>query len=221
MNRFLKFGEGRYGVALLLLLASMVLVMAAGSGTWAETLTMTIQSLALIASIRAALPGGRLRASIGMVIALGVLVVWSQAIFVDRVDAAIVPAATFLLVLIATPVITFGLIKQVRDVGSISIHTMMGVICIYLLLSLAFASSFALVDASIDDPFFKQGEEWSSLRNYLYYSLTTITTVGMGDLTPSGDLGRSLTASEALIGQIYIVTVVALIVGNIGLKRRN
>lgn len=208
-------------MALLLLLASMVLVMAAGSGTWAETITMTMQSLALIASIRAALPGGPLRALIVGVITFGILVVWVQAAFVDRVDPAVVPAATFLLVLIATPIIIWGLIKEVRDVGAISIRTMMGVICIYLLLSLAFASSFAVVDASIDDPFFEQGAEWSSLRNYLYYSLTTITTVGIGDLTPSGDLGRSLTASEALIGQIYIVTVVALIVGNIGLKRRS
>ncbi len=214
-------GEGRYGIALLLLLASMVLVMATGSGTWAETATTTMQALALIASLRAALPAGPLRSVPEVVVCLGVVLIWIQAIFVDRVDPAVVPATTFSLVLIATPVITWGLVKQVRDIGSISIHTMMGVICIYLLLSLAFASSFALVDASVDDPFFSQGAEWSSLRNYLYYSLTTITTVGMGDLTPAGDLGRSLTASEALIGQIYIVTVVALIVGNIGWRRRN
>lgn len=213
-------GEGRYGVALLLLLASMILVMATGSGTWPETVTMTMQSLALIASLRAALPAGPLRAGLATIVCAGVLVVWFQAIFIDRVEPAIVPTAALLLVLIATPVITWGLVNQVRESGSISIHTMLGVICIYLLLSLAFASSFALVDTSVDDPFFAQGAEWSSLRNYLYYSLTTITTVGIGDLTPSGDLGRSLTASEALIGQIYIVTVVALIVGNIGLRRK-
>ena len=46
----------------------------------------------------------------------------------------------------------------------------------------------------------------------------TITTTGYGDLTPATDLGRSLAIAEALTGQIYLVTVVAAIVG--GLSRR-
>ena len=41
------------------------------------------------------------------------------------------------------------------------------------------------------------------------------TTVGYGDLVAATDLGRSVAISEALIGQIYLVTVVALIVGNL------
>lgn len=212
-------GEERYGVALVLLLASMVLVMATGSGTWAETITMTLQGLALIATLRAARPGARMRTGLGALVLLGIAIVWIQAIFTDRVDSAVVPATTMSLVLIATPVIAWGLIRQVRELGTISVHTMMGVICIYLLLSLAFASGFAVVDTIGGDPFFEEGAEWSTLRNYLYFSLTTITTVGIGDLTPSSDLGRSLTASEALIGQIYIVTVVALIVANLGRRR--
>jgi hypothetical protein len=44
--------------------------------------------------------------------------------------------------------------------------------------------------------------------------------VGYGDLTPAGDLGRMLAATEALLGQIYLVTVVALLVANIGRGRR-
>jgi hypothetical protein len=41
----------------------------------------------------------------------------------------------------------------------------------------------------------------------------------MGDLTPATQLGRALTGAEALIGQIYMVTVVAVIVGNLGRSR--
>ena len=212
-------GEERYGVALALLLASMVLVMATGSGTWAEVANTAMQGLALIASLRAAWPAGRLRAGLNVLIVLGILIVCAQAILENRVDRWVVPATTISLVLLATPVVASGLIRQVRRSGVITLHTMMGVICIYLLLSLAFASSFALVDAAGGEPFFREGPEWSSLRNYLYFSLTTITTVGMGDLVPARDLGRALTASEALIGQIYIVTVVALIVANIGRRR--
>ena len=43
-----------------------------------------------------------------------------------------------------------------------------------------------------------------------------MTTTGFGDLTAAYDLGRSLAVTEALFGQIYLVTVVALIVGNLG-----
>ena len=50
--------------------------------------------------------------------------------------------------------------------------------------------------------------------------MTTITTLGIGDLTPATDLGRSLTGLLTLIGQIYLVTVVALIVGNLGRRAR-
>jgi hypothetical protein len=52
----------------------------------------------------------------------------------------------------------------------------------------------------------------------LYFSFTTLTTVGYGDLTARTDLGHTLAVFEALIGQIYLVTVVSLIVGN--LRRR-
>ena len=47
----------------------------------------------------------------------------------------------------------------------------------------------------------------------------TITTVGYGDFTAAGSLGRMLAVTEALIGQIYLVTVVALLVSNIGGER--
>lgn len=47
----------------------------------------------------------------------------------------------------------------------------------------------------------------------MYYSLTTITTLGYGDLATTHPLGRLLSASEALIGQVYLITFVAMIVG--------
>ena len=96
---------------------------------------------------------------------------------------------------------------------------MMGVLCIYLLMGLAFASGFARIEGVGNEPFFRSGDGSETLSNYLYFSLTTITTAGLGDFAPRGDLGRSLTAAEALIGQIYLVTVVAVIVANLGRKR--
>jgi hypothetical protein len=50
---------------------------------------------------------------------------------------------------------------------------------------------------------------------YLYFSYVSLTTVAYGDLTAATDVGRVLAVSEALIGRLYLVTVVALLVGNI------
>ena len=43
----------------------------------------------------------------------------------------------------------------------------------------------------------------------MYFSLVTITTLGYGDLAPSGDVGRPAAADAAVVGQIYLVFIVA------------
>jgi len=58
-------------------------------------------------------------------------------------------------------------------------------------------------------------EHLASVAHCLYFSLTTLATVGYGDFVARSDLGHTLAVSEALIGQIYLVTVVSLIVSNL------
>jgi hypothetical protein len=48
----------------------------------------------------------------------------------------------------------------------------------------------------------------------------TLATLGYGDYTPAGNLGHLLAVSEALLGQLYLVIVIALVVSNFGHKRR-
>ena len=68
------------------------------------------------------------------------------------------------------------------------------------------------------DPFFAQEANPTS-ASYLYFAYVTLTTVGYGDLTASGNLGRALAVLDALLGQIYLVTVVALLVSRLGRTR--
>ena len=68
------------------------------------------------------------------------------------------------------------------------------------------------------DPFFAQ-EASPTSASYLYFAYVTLTTVGYGDLTASGNLGRALAVLDALLGQIYLVTVVALLVSQLGRTR--
>ena len=70
----------------------------------------------------------------------------------------------------------------------------------------------------LDPHFFAQGA--ASGVKYLYFSFVVITTLGFGDLTPRTDIGRVLVSLEALLGQIFLVTVVAVLVANMGRATR-
>ncbi len=89
---------------------------------------------------------------------------------------------------------------------------MFGVLCIYLLIGILFSTAFGAVQEISNENFFTGGP--GNTADYLYYSFATLTTTGYGDLVAATNLGRSMAITEALIGQIYLVTVVALIVGN-------
>lgn len=210
-----QIGAERYGLALVLILASMVFIMATPDGTWIDVVALSLQAFALIASLHAAQPHVVLRVACGVLIAIVLVAAWLDAGTSLLVGDEFVRVSTLGLVLIATPVIAWGLIHQVRERDRITVHTMMGVLCIYLLMSLAFAAAFGAIAAVSGKAFFQQGADWGTTHNYLYYSLTTVTSTGLGDLSPASNLGRSLTAAEALVGQIYVITVVAVIVSNL------
>ncbi len=51
-----------------------------------------------------------------------------------------------------------------------------------------------------------------SWRTRLYFSFVTLGTLGYGDITPVGGPARALAVSEAIVGQMYLVVVVARLV---------
>jgi hypothetical protein len=115
--------------------------------------------------------------------------------------------------------VTLGAItRRLRLHAEISALTVLGAVCIYVLLGLSFAFVFEAVGDLGAKPFFAS-QEGGTRSDYVYFSFVTIATVGYGDLTPQGNLGRALAVSEGLFGQIYLVTAVAALVGNLGRTR--
>jgi voltage-gated potassium channel Kch len=95
----------------------------------------------------------------------------------------------------------------------------LGAVCVYILLGMMWAFAFAAIGTFDSQPFFAQ-EAHATVADYLYFSFTTITTVGYGDLTAAQSLGRALAVLAALIGQLYLVTVIALLISNLGRRGR-
>ncbi len=208
----------RYGLALILLVIALVYSIAIPDGEWQRLLAMLLQGAAMFATLAAAEVERRLLRAF-LVVFVGALAGAAlQAGFTDGDSAGFVRLCVLAIILASLPLIGKGLVRQVRADRTVGVQTMLGVLCAYLLLMSSFAYAYAVLGEFGSEPFFSQGAQWNELGDYIYYSLITITTVGMGDLTPATDLGRSLTAAEALIGQIYMVTVVAVIVSNLGRK---
>jgi voltage-gated potassium channel Kch len=99
--------------------------------------------------------------------------------------------------------------------------TVLGALSVYLLIGLFFASVYGVIASIGSGPLFAQALGDGSSIDWTYFSFVTLTTVGFGDITARADIARVLAVSEALLGQIYLVTVVALLIGNIGRERRS
>ena len=126
---------------------------------------------------------------------------------------AVVFVARDPVVIAEEPAIASGVVKQFREVRGVTMQTMFGVLCLYLLIGLLFAVAFGAIQAISDTSFFTTIH--GHRDDFLYFSFATLTTVGYGDLVAATDLGRSLSITEALVGQLYLVTVVAVIVSNL------
>jgi Ion channel len=207
----------RFGYVLALIIIAIFFAMAAPDGDVGRFVSVTLQALVLVAALIASKTHRSLIA-LGAVAAVVGVAGSAAALFgsgqFGNTTAAIV---ALLYVLLTPPAIALGVFKQFREEGGVTIHSMFGVLCLYLLIGLLFAVAFDVVQEVGSTNFFTT--EHAGRDDFLYFSYSTLTTVGYGDLVAASNLGRSLAMTEALLGQIYLVTVVALIVGNLRRSR--
>jgi hypothetical protein len=123
------------------------------------------------------------------------------------------PAFAMLLALLAPTVVARRLLTHRR----VRRETLLGAISVYLLIAVAFFYMFLGIDAMQSSLFFAQAGPTSDL---MYFSLTTLTTVGYGDLYAVAQPGRLFANAEAVIGQLYLVTFVGLMIGMLTQQNR-
>jgi len=200
----------RYGAVFILVSIVAVYTIVAPDGVGSRALGFTLTGIALLVAVstsRARTMVRRRRAAVGgvaiLVVAIGIL-------------AGVVPkGATFVLdalLTVAIPVtLVRGLLALVRDHGA-GLQAVAGGLAIYLLTGLTFASIVGFVAAVGPSPYFSQGLNGTA-SEHVYYSFTVLTTTGFGDLTAGHQVGRALAVTEMLVGQLYLVTVISLLIG--------
>jgi drug/metabolite transporter (DMT)-like permease len=201
----------RYGLVLLLLVATYVLEASAKPSEWTRLVAIILQAVTLLVAMSASRVSVRTIRITTVILAVIVLAAAVSIPLSNEGDNArgaffIVSA---LLVGVAPVVIVRGLMQR----PLIDVKTILGALCVYVLLGMMFAFAYGAVGAFSSDPFFAQ-KAHETIADYLYFSYVTQTTVGYGDLTAAEGFGRALAVLEALSGQIYLVTVISLLVGS-------
>jgi hypothetical protein len=125
-------------------------------------------------------------------------------------------AVTAVTLAVTAAVIVAGMVRLVLDRGVV-LQAVLGAVTIYVLAGLTFAFVIGTIAEGVHGAFFASGTDGVQSER-VYYSFTVLTTTGFGDFTAANRGGRALAVLEMLIGQIYLVTVIATLVGN--LRRR-
>ncbi len=112
----------------------------------------------------------------------------------------------------------FFIFRRINQHVYISRQTIFGSLCVYLFGALLFSMVYRIIAAMSGEPFFVQTDHPSTL-DYIYFSFISMATVGFGDFTPATDVGKMGVIVEAIIGQLYLVVVVALFISRIGRRR--
>ncbi len=199
-----------YGFVLVLVLCTYSFVAAAPDADWARAVVVLLQAVTLAVAFWTSGIAGRIDAVAGLLVLVGVAAAVGQLATDSSNATGLLGLLDVLLIGATGVVIALG----VRDQPGVNVQSVLGALCFYLLIGLLYTFTYGAVAALESGPFFAQGTEGTpALR--LYFSAVTMSTVGYGDYSAATDLGRTLAASEALLGQVYLVTVVAVVVSRL------
>jgi len=220
-GRFLH--KDRYALVFVLILLTILSSAVMRDGTIGLLATLFLQTITLFVTLRTSEAGPRMR-RVAEITAVAVLLGVGAVIVSGNIGPARLAYGFSMIVLVAfTPMV---IARRLVSHPTININTVTGAADIYLLFGLFFAVVYGFAGEIIGhgtmpavQAFFIASRPLTS-NDFIYYSFVTLTTTGYGDIVAATSMGRMLSITEALIGQLYLVTVVALLVANIGRQRR-
>ena len=202
--------EDDFGVALALILLT-VIVFAAADGPIGQLASVALSGGTLLFVLHTA--GGHRRTFRVSAVVVGLAILSAVVATIVGGEASTATAGVIgLLLAVIAPIV---ILRRIVFSPRITFRLVLGALAIYLLLGLAYAYLFPLVATLTRAPFFVQTAT-PGASDYIYFSYTTLATVGFGDFTAATSGARMAAVSEALIGQLYLVSAVALLVGNVG-----
>jgi hypothetical protein len=212
-RRITDRGRNSFGVLLIMLLVNFVV-----GGLDDSVPVRIISALLYLATIVVAATIVHFPPWLPRRIAGGVVVVLVTAsIALAPVEKATARGFTSICATLINLVVLLAVLDQIFTEEQVQIQTIAGAFCSYLLIGTAFSTLYAAFDYLGTGNFFNQT---MSPPDYGYFSFTTLTTVGFGDITIISNFGRRMAMVEAVGGQLFLATVVAQLVSNFRGGRR-
>ena len=207
---------------LLLILLAMVAPPLVGDSHLGAVASVLIGGVALVLTVYRSTHRVRVRRFVACYVlaaAVATVISWrlqgSEA-FIDRHRLIVVLSLNLVIVMMAFPLVLLRAFQHRR----ITVNTVCATLSAYLLIGLMFTTIYRLFDL-VAPPFFTQfaASGDATPGQFTYFSFIVLTTVGFGDLTPGSDAARAFVMVEAVIGQIFLVTMLARVVAMLGAQR--
>lgn len=201
----------RYGLVLLLIALTLVAEALASvvPGAWIARLALSAATLLLVLRTTR-VPVATRRTD--LLLAVLVLAAAVPGDLADVPGTRLVWTSSVTVAVVAVQMVLIA--RRLARHRTVSLSTAAGALALYLLLGLLFAGVYGLAAGLSQQPVFGAAGDGTALQR-LYFSLVTLTTTGYGDLVPGTDPMRMAAVLEALAGQLYLVTVVAVVVGSL------
>ena len=196
-----------YGVVLALIVVVFVFTSVASNSDWADSTLVLLQGATLVTALYTS-GVARADSTVSLtLVALSAASAVALLVFGGDGFAALVGILSGLLTVATIATVALGVVDQ----GEANVQAVTGAVCVYVLIGILFVFLYGVLATLGSGDFFAQGTDGTrSLR--LYFSFVTLATLGYGDYTAAGELGRTLAIVEALVGQLYLVTVIAVLV---------
>ncbi len=195
-----------YGLVLILILITFVVFMTLPPEGWGgRVAAIAIAALTAITAFTSSdVRPERVRLAIVIAVATVLTAVFAVRIPSDRLLSIALGADTILLAIAAVTILRRVIIGASR----VDFRTILGAISVFTLLGLLFGFLYFAFSHWTHSEFFT-GVAHARASDYLFFSYTTLTTTGYGNLVPAGTVGQSFAVLEMLMGQIFLVTLVA------------
>ena len=193
-----------FGLVLVLVLTTYVLASVLSNRGWSATLlTLATGATSVVALVSSHAKPVFVRRAL----ALALLAIVLAAISAVSGGRHWLSAANF--IEIALLAVAMGaVLRRVVTADNVSSRTILGAISVYASLGLLFTWAYGLIDRIEGGGFFGEAAHVEG-SDFLFFSYTTLTTTGYGDLVPAGQVGRMASGLEMMLGQIFLVTLVA------------
>src|SRR4051794_6001726 len=197
-----------YGLVLVLILTTFVVTMTLPPEGWVgRAAAIAVAGLtAVIAFTSSDVALTRVRLAIGAALTAGV----AAAVAKGAAPGALLGVA-FAIDGLLLAVAAGTILRRVILAREVDFRTILGAISVFTLLGLLFSYLFLALGRLHGGVVFT-GVAHAQARDYLFFSYTTLTTTGYGNLVPTGNIGQMLAVLEMLTGQIFLVTLVARLV---------